>query len=307
MTIAGRLPNLTSNVTQLTAVGKGFFAEEGLEVENVIVEDVRAALASGSVDVAEVEAGLLVQAVQEGLDFVIVAGKRCAESYTIAIQPDIATAADLAGKDVLLGGLPGDPNFELRKALLKLNGWDLDSVDGINYVTVPGGSNAWTELFYQGELAVTPFFSRHRTGMEEYGANIAVDTNIEWGNDYYVMRRSFIDENPNAVGRFVRALVKGQSYWLDPANKDEVLGIMAGFGYDNETEIAGFDGQKEQFCENMYVSEEYLGNNLRAAGIADADIPPFDQLADLEYLFNAQNELGLNNEGTPGALHDVDL
>ncbi len=155
--VANRLPNLSSNVIVEGTSRKGWFAEEGLTVETVQTDDVRAALASGSAQIAAMEPGLLMQARDEGLDFVVIAGHRCGSLNTFAIQPDIPNAAALSGKDVLVGGVPGTPDADFRLALLKVNGWDLSTVDDINYVTVSGGSNAWTELFYEGKLAVTPF------------------------------------------------------------------------------------------------------------------------------------------------------
>ena len=85
LVVANRLPNLSSNVVIEGTSRKGWFAEEGLEVSTVQTDDVRAALASGSVQMAAMEPGLLMQARDEGLDFVVVAGHRCGSLNTFAI------------------------------------------------------------------------------------------------------------------------------------------------------------------------------------------------------------------------------
>jgi len=298
--VANRLPNLSSNVIVEGTSRKGWFAEEGLTVQTVQTDDVRAALASGSAQIAAMEPGLLMQARDEGLDFVVVAGHRCGSLNTFAIQPDIPNAAALSGKDVLVGGVPGTPDADFRLALLKVNGWDLSTVDDINYVTVSGGSNAWTELFYEGKLAVTPFFGRHLPGMVEYGANIAVNTIVELPDEFWVTTRDFLDNNPNAVAGFVRQAVRMGQYWLDPANFPDILEVMDDYASDTEKE-GDLSISQYSFCPNSYVNEEYTQDLLEIAGISD--IEPMSEWASLDALLAAQAEFGMNNEGTPGAVH----
>ena len=298
--VANRLPNLSSNVIVEGTSRKGWFAEEGLTVETVQTDDVRAALASGSAQIAAMEPGLLMQARDEGLDFVVIAGHRCGSLNTFAIQPDIPNAAALSGKDVLVGGVPGTPDADFRLALLKVNGWDLSTVDDINYVTVSGGSNAWTELFYEGKLAVTPFFGRHLPGMVEYGANIAVNTIVELPDEFWVTTRDFLDNNPNAVAGFVRQAVRMGQYWLDPANFPDILELMDDYATDVEKE-GDLSISQISFCPNSYVNEEYTQDLLEIAGISD--IEPMSEWASLDHLLAAQAEFGMNNEGTPGAVH----
>jgi ABC-type nitrate/sulfonate/bicarbonate transport system substrate-binding protein len=298
--VANRLPNLSSNVVIEGTSRKGWFADEGLTVMTVQTEDVRAALASGSAQIAAMEPGLLMQARAEGLDFVVIAGHRCGSINTFAIQPDIPNAAALSGRDVLIGGVPGTPDADFRLALLKVNGWDLSGVEGINYVTVPGGSNAWTELFWEGKLAITPFFGRHMDPMVEYGANIAVNTVVELPDEFWVTTREFLDDNPNAVGRFVRQAVHMGQYWLDPATFPDILELMDDYASDTERE-GDLSISQYSFCPNSYVNEQYTIDLLEIAGITDVE--PMSEWANLSYLLAAQATYGMNNEGTPGAVH----
>ena len=300
LVVANRLPNLSSNVLIEGTSRMGWFAEEGLEVSTVQTDDVRAALASGSVQIVSMEPGLLMQARDEGLDFVVIAGHRCGSINTFAIQPDIPNAAALSGKDVLVGGVPGTPDADFRLALLKVNGWDLAGVEGINYVTVSGGSNAWTELFYEGKLALTPFFGRHMPGMVDYGANIAVNTVVELPDEFWVTTRDVLDNNPNAIGRFVRQVVRMGQYWLNPATYPEILELMDDYATDVERE-GDLSVSQYSFCPNLYVNEEYTQDLLKIAGISD--IEPMSEWANLDYLRAAQTAYGMNNDGTPGAVH----
>lgn len=305
--MAGRLPAITSTAVDAVAIDQGYFAEEGLSVEKVIVEDVRAAIAGGSVDIIEIEPGPLVQAVQEGIDLVAIAGKRCAVFYFMAMQPEIETIDDLEGRDVLVGGLPGDPRANVRLALLAMNGWDLREVD-VNYVVVPGGSDAWTELFYENRIAITPFFVRHRSGMIDHGANIVVDTSVEWPNDFYVVRRDFLEENPNTVGRWVRALLRANQVYVDVSNKESVIQSVENyFGPVSDTERSGYEGSVQDVCANLYIDEQITYNALAAEDFTVGDFPPFSEWTDLSFLHQAQSELGLDNSPTPGRINNLNL
>lgn len=308
--LANRLPDLGSNATEHTAIGMGFFEEEGLELELVNVEDVRAALVGGSVDIAVVEAGLVVDALNEGLDFVAVGGHRCSNQNFLAMQPDIETVEDLIGTDILVGGIAGTPDADFRLELLRRNGWDLTPVlDQINLVSVPGGSDAWTELFFENRLAITPFFGRHRGAMADYGANVVVSNVIEWPDEILIVDRAFLESNPNVVGRTLRALLRGASHWTDSGafgeqptspgetrtNEAEVVEIMRAAGFDNEAQIAGYTDSADLVCGNLYFDEDITLEKILWDGFAEDEIPSFDEWVDLSYLNQAQDSLGLDN------------
>ena len=203
---------------------------------------------------------------------------------------------DLAGKDVIFGGQRGEPQIELRVALLEAaTGLDLDDAD-VQYVGEAGQSDTWTEQFWNGDAAITVFFARHRPKMVEVGAQIPVDIFLEWPSTYNVMRKDFIEANPDVVEGLVRALVTSQSYWLDPANKEEVIETMVALGHERQRDIDEFDEQAKNFCANMYLESELHDRKLMQQGFAADELLPIDEWAYTDALFKVQAELGLDNE-----------
>jgi len=89
-------------------------------------------------------------------------------------------------------------------------------------------------------------------------------------------------------------------YWLDPANFPDILEVMDDYASDTEKE-GDLSISQISFCPNSYVNEEYTQDLLEIAGITD--IEPMSEWADLSHLLAAQAEFGMNNEGTPGAVH----
>lgn len=289
--------SMSGAATTKLAAERGILADQSLAFE--VVEDAGdqgEALANGLIDMAIIEPGGLVADIIDGNDFVAVAGTCCASSFIIAMQPDIGTVEDLAGKDVIFGGQRGEPQIELRVALLEAaTGLDLDDAD-VQYVGEAGQSDTWTEQFWNNDAAITVFFARHRPKMIDTGSQIPVDIFLEWPSTYNVMRRDFVEANPDVVERLVRSLVSSQSYWLDPANKDEVIATMVELGHDRERDITEFDEQAKNFCSNMYLESELHDRKLLQQGFAQDELLPIEEWAYTDALFTVQEELGLDNE-----------
>ncbi|WP_283133890.1 ABC transporter substrate-binding protein [Rhizohabitans arisaemae] len=291
-----RLPDLGSVAPFWIGVEQGFFKEEGLDVKPLVAEDVRAGVVGGSLDVGIIEVGPLAQAVNEGLELAAFSGYRCLEPYLLAVDPKATKAEDLAGREVLLGGVPGDPQVEKRLDLLAAKGWDLRKVD-VKYVTVPGGSDAWVKLFNQGKLAVTPFFGRHRQGMIDTKANVVVDEGVEWPNDIMAANRAWLKANPNTAARFTRAMIKSARFYLDLANKDKVLEMNVKNGVNVEQDKKFYEVGPRLFCNNLYLSADETMKLLTSQKLPK--IPTFEQITDLAPLKAAQKDLGLPETKVP--------
>ena len=91
-----------SNGPFIAGTAKGFFKDQGVDVEVGFAEDPIPALVSGSAQVGILELPYLAQAVDEGVDLVAFAGYRCVEPFYIAVGSDIKDASDLKGKNIFL-------------------------------------------------------------------------------------------------------------------------------------------------------------------------------------------------------------
>src|SRR5712692_5798286 len=128
-----RVYQITQNVNMLDhylAADKGFYADEGLEVETLVGTEMRAAdparlLATGEVHFAMAGAQIFTTAIREGIDIRYVLYTRQDPPHRLVGRPNIASAADLRGE--LIGVAPGTSLFyHLIRRWLHENGVDPD-------------------------------------------------------------------------------------------------------------------------------------------------------------------------------------
>jgi len=297
VTLGYRLPSLNSVAALLIAKDRGFWQECGLaDVQLIQTEQVMPGVASGSLNFGMVETVDTGQAQLDGLPVKLVAAYRPYSMNVIVVRPEITTPADLAGKDILLGGTPGTRDFDVRFELLKESGYDLTGVP-FNAVSVDGGSDAWVALLEEGKLFMTPIFNRHYDKLKAEGMQFWVDRQ-DFGSDHIAANADFVAANPNTTAAFLCGLIKGIKVWSDPANKEYVLSLAASTGIEitdairnaYERDIVNykpFDGGWP-----LDLMEQLFAKNLE--GTVD-----MDQLLELGPLYAAQAYLGLPLDPAP--------
>ncbi|MFI6814997.1 ABC transporter substrate-binding protein [Nonomuraea sp. NPDC050328] len=288
--IGMRLPNLDTNAPIEIALDKGFYREEGLTVERVEVQSIREGLVGGSLDFGAEAAPDVVAAAQAGTGLTIVAGYRNREPFVVAVQPEIASPQDLAGKPVLLGANPGTIEYDVRMSLLKEAGFDLTGV-AIKPVNLPGGSNAWVEQFKQKKLAATVIFPRHKSLVQ---GRLVLDVMKEWPNDSLSATRDFVERNPNTTARFIRATLKAMKIFKDPSQQAYVQRMMKAKGFT----VTPVDERPEVYANGPALYDEDMGLNPKGFEelLAVLKLPPapFDSFTSLGQLHRAQDALGLS-------------
>ncbi|MGH2511795.1 MAG: ABC transporter substrate-binding protein, partial [Candidatus Limnocylindrales bacterium] len=305
LTVGIRLPNGGSVAPFYIATDKGYFSDLGLNVKLLVVEDTRAATVGGSLDVGVIEIGPLAQAATQGLGLQIFSGYRCHRQYTMAVRPEIKTVQDLSGKDALIAGVAGDPDAGARKLIMKQAGWDLDSVNPPpTYVVVPGGSNAWTNLFVAGKLYLTPVFDQTKASVLAAGGTIITNKLTGWPNDVLFAKASWLQQNPNTAARLTAGLMRAVDYLMDPANQSAVIAELTADGVKipNETKSAQADPTVQvfdqfQYCDNLFIDQQSTEDLLQAQGVTQ--IPAWSTLADLTPLETAQQVLGKPSTAPP--------
>ena len=173
LTVAIPFPDIVMYSRYHIAEAEGYLAEEGIDLEVVTADDPVAAVISGSADIGVQSAGAAVIAANEGLPVDIVGSHSCRQSFNFAVQPDVASVADLAGKDIVLAGTAGDPAQFERERVLADAGWDVSTVDA--NVVYPGPDSAtWREFFLAGSVALMPYYEDDFPQLQEYGASFPI-------------------------------------------------------------------------------------------------------------------------------------
>ncbi len=302
LTIAIPFPDIVMYGRYFIADAEGYFADEGITVDVVTADDTVAAVVSGSADIGVQSAGAALLAANEGLPVRVIGSHSCRQSFNFAVQPDITSAADLAGKDIVLAGTAGDPaQFEREKVLAEA-GWDVSGV-GANVVYPGPDSATWRQFFLAGSVALMPFYEDDRLALEEYGASFPISEVKAWPNDSYVASVDWLAQNPNAAGRFLRAVMRATQFLQAPglgelpANKDRVLEIYRANEVDTAAQEANsgvYSLQAYNYCPNLYYGQEAFDTTLANQQL-DVDVT-FEGSSDLGPLLAAQGSLGLAND-----------
>ena len=290
-----RLPSLNSVAALLAAQDKGLWQACGLNsVELIQTEDVLPGVVSGSLDAGLVETVDTGLAQVEGLPIKLIAGYRPFSRNVIAVPPGITSVADLDGKDVLVGGVPGTLDADVRLNMLADNGYDLSTVNP-NYVNVEGGSDAWVALMEEGKLFLSPIFNRHVQRLLDQDFTFWVDSQ-DFGSDHVVGNDGFLADNPEAAAALLCGLIGGIQIWSDMDNMEYILGLGEAQGIEITDRItlayaediknySPFDGGWD-----MSLMQALFEDIVTPEVSGDVD---FDDLLDLTPLHRAQEYLGL--------------
>jgi NitT/TauT family transport system substrate-binding protein len=231
----GYIPNIQFAPVYM-AIANGRFADEGLEVEIVHMEETQSAALVGANDLqfAVVSGEQVLLARAQGLPVVYVAA--WFQQYPVSVVSDaslgIEAPSDLAGRTIGLPGLYGANYIGLR-ALLHAGGLDESDVtlESIGYTQV--------EAFTTGR---NPIISAYTTNepiqLRSLGAEVSelrVSDYLNLAANGLITNEQTIAENPELVRRMVNAFLNGLLDTIaDPAQAYQVsMGFVEGLQADD--------------------------------------------------------------------------
>ena len=217
----------TAFSTAFVAANEGIFKKHGLDVEMKLVPNsstTPAALVADSLQVATPTAPITLQAIEQGLDLVVLAGgsyyTKGIEDVAIMVRPDspIKTAKDFEGKRVATAGLNAFLHVLFRKWLME---------NGVDYKKVIFTEAAFAQQIdvlrggqVDGILAVQPFLSRAlETNVGRVIAYYIADLEGETLAGWYVATRKWVEANPKAAAAFAAAIKEA----TEAAEKDKAM------------------------------------------------------------------------------------
>lgn len=265
---------------QYVALEKGYFREEGLNVDLVTgfgADKVMTALISGEVDIGFMGAEASVYAFQEGANDPIInfaQGTQRAGNFLVAREemPDFQWT-DLKGKKVLGGRKGGMPEM-VFEYILKQNGLDPQKDLSIDQ-SIDFGSTA---AAFAGDDSAdfTVEFEPSATALEKEGtghvvASLGVDSGYVPYTSYSA-RRSYIEKNPEIIQSFVNGLQKGVEF-VRKHTPEEIAAVIAPqfpeTDADTLTTIVKRYYDQDTWKENLIFEEksfELLQDILEGAG-----------------------------------------
>jgi NitT/TauT family transport system substrate-binding protein len=255
-----------SEAPVMIAQEKGYFADEGIKFDEVLVGQsgkVCQQLIAKALDMGECSTGDVVQAIANNgpisVDF-FTSGS--ALPNTVYASKSVSSWADLKGKTVMVGG-PRDNTLYFFNLMAKANGLNPKSVT----FQYSGSSTDRYAALKSGAIAATiltaPMSSQAGAdGFTKLGDLSDYVPAKSYGGNGVVTRTDWAKANSGTLQKVYNALEKAIAYGLDPANKQEVISIMAsgaGVSHDFAT----------QAYQSMWASGYFVKDSeIKTSGIS---------------------------------------
>ncbi|MCD8084141.1 MAG: ABC transporter substrate-binding protein [Clostridiales bacterium] len=201
------------------AVEKGFFADEGIDPENIQVEasHVQEAIGADQVDVGFGLIGKFLQPIENGLAIKFTAGVHTGCTKIIVPKDSgIDTTADLKGKRIGVSGLAGAETI-VTKRVLAAEGISFDEENPeVEFVVFSQSDlgqaleNGAIDVIATGDPTASQY-------VEQYDLNTLVDTasSEQFASEYCCasfVSTKFAEEHPDVAAAFTRAILKASVY-----------------------------------------------------------------------------------------------
>ncbi len=236
----------------LTGINKGYYEEQGLNVELVPFTagpSAIAALNSQSVDFAYIGPGAHNLIIGGHAKIIVAQNISNAEAIIAKQSTGIYEMSDLKGKTVAV--MFGTSSEELFKVALTANNIGHDEVTMVNYDM----AGAVSALEIGSVDAICVWEQYKYDALNKLGDDAIILAQTSDFQDSYISLSSwvtteeYINKNENIVQKFVTATVKAQNYWA--SNTEEVCGILS-----SELNIPLADLLKGQYQNDIFTIEE---------------------------------------------------
>jgi len=302
----------------LVAMSEGYFAAEGLpEIELISFPQDSSALvdreevqmdlvARGVVDIAiDPRTTFALEANDQGKPVCIVAARRKTHAFAVIAQPGVKSVDDLRAMTVDMGQ-PGGATDVMLREFLKDSGLEPDRDVKFEYsggAMHDGRGNA--EAFRAGKRGPVAMTST-RAETERYLADgyvLLADLGVLYPSRHdrvTAANEDFAREHPDVLKAFLKGMIRGCNFVLDPRNRPRFETIIREGGFlANERERRNYDGLYESWearvSRDLALPQEGIDRIVtedRRAG----KLPPSFNVGDalrLDALHQAQLELGL--------------
>jgi len=212
---------------EIVAEAKGFFKDEGLDVQETVTNPQIAtdAVISGDAEIGFMDAAKAIQAKEAGADLEIVASGIDKVNYSFVGGIGINSIQDLKGKTIAAAG-EQDVYTRVIFEILQKAGVDPSEV---NFIYGQNSNDRAAAL--QGgaiQAALIPPPADHR--LEAAGLKILTRTAdiIPFMTfSATAVQTSWAADHGDIIRKYIRAIAKATDWLYDPANKDEAIKILA--------------------------------------------------------------------------------
>jgi NitT/TauT family transport system substrate-binding protein len=249
VTFAVPNPSALTWLPYWTAVGEGYFAEEGLDLRLEAVDGSSAVLQAMSAGQAQIGApgpGPTLGARSRGLDVKFLYNLYPKSVFGLLVKADspYQTPADLKGTIIGVGTADG-AEVSFTKAIMT----DLGLTEGTDFTFLPVGDGGTAAVgflrdevnSYAGAVSDAAILASRGLTLRE----ITPEAYLGFFGNGIAMLESQMAAMPDLAPKFGRALVRGTRFAADPANKEKALAhCAAGNPQEGEQDYAAslYDG-----------------------------------------------------------------
>jgi ABC-type nitrate/sulfonate/bicarbonate transport system substrate-binding protein len=241
---------------------KGFYREEGLDVEMILIRGAVGvpALIGGSVDYTS-SSGAVIAAGVRGLKMKLILIVASKPAFDLVAPPQIQTIQQLKGKVVGLSSRGGAVDL-LTQAILKRNG--LTPYSDVTSIVV-GSQEELMLALRAGRISAALLssprqFMLYREGFKQLG--YSGDYMPTYPTGGIGATEDKIAKEPGEVSAFVRASLKGMKYYKQ--NRAESTNILAGFLGIKDPALAAqvYSAHVERLAANGYEDDSWANGAI---------------------------------------------
>lgn len=260
ITVAVPNPSAITWAPLWAAVGEGYFEEEGLDITVQAVDgssQVLQAMSAGQAEIGAPGPGPVLAARARGLDVVFIYNLYPKSVFGILAKPEYESVSELQGETIGVGTADG-AEVSFARAILT----DAGMTEGEDYEFLPVGDGGTAGVaFLRGEIEAYAGAVSDAAILANRGIELVEITPPEYlgyfGNGFAALEE-YIEENPEVIEGFGKALVRGMRFISDPANREAALDHMAA-GNPQEGEDRAFaNALLEAVVERTTPTEEYI-------------------------------------------------
>jgi ABC-type nitrate/sulfonate/bicarbonate transport system substrate-binding protein len=203
------------HIPSYVAMDQGYYKAEGLDASFVSLSGralVTAAL-SGSIDFVPIPSGG-AQAALSGAEIRYLVGQSLKSQWLIAARPNINKIEDLKGK-TLGYGRTGSADYDEGEAVLR-RVFKMEVGKDYKVISFQGETERIAALV-NGDIEAALISVPHAPKAVNAGMKVLVRTgdHIQRAGGAFWARKAYVDQNPETVTKFIRAIAKGVMYYRD--------------------------------------------------------------------------------------------
>jgi ABC-type nitrate/sulfonate/bicarbonate transport system substrate-binding protein len=242
----------------IVAWKKGFFAQEGIQVEFIVMRPsiIPAALTNGEVHFTTAT-GTIVGAALRGFPFKIVTYYSTRLMDSLVAKPQIKTVADLRGKIVGVDG-PGASTYVMT--VLVLRKYNLDPDREVKVIAI-GDENIRLEQLKLGQIDAGMLGPQGVVLARRAGLKTLLDVADEIDLPFAGLGTTtqMIERQRGDLKNFLRASVRGNRYSTDPRNRNEMIGLIASWLH--------LDPETAEHTYNVFIKATSKDGTLGRSGM----------------------------------------